>query len=98
MSDEVFVEVREVLLRTKFDKYITQSKRQEFFEDLIETVLFIEVTEKIAECRDAEDNKYLELAVNGNAECIITGDEDLLVLNPFREIDILTVQKFLEET
>jgi uncharacterized protein len=53
------------------------------------------VTEEIDECRDPKDNKYLELVVSGNAECIITGDQDLLVLNPFRRIDILTVQEFL---
>ena len=57
--------------------------------------LFIEPTEAIAECRDPKDNKYLELAVAGQAECIITGDQDLLVLHPFKGIDILTVQEFL---
>jgi uncharacterized protein len=98
MSDAVFLEAQEVLLRPKFDKYVTQSKRQAFLEDLIETVQFIQVIEQIDECRDPKDNKYLELAVNGNAECIVTGDEDLLVLNPFRKVNIFTVQKFLEET
>ena len=47
------------------------------------------------ECRDVKDNKYLELAITGQAECIITGDQDLLILNPFREIPIVTVQEFL---
>ena len=41
------------------------------------------------------DNKFLELAFSGNADCIITGDQDLLVLNPFREIPIITPRKFL---
>lgn len=59
-------------------------------------VLDTEVNEQINECRDPKDNKYLELAVAGEVECIITGDEDLLVLNPFRGIKILTVQEFLE--
>lgn len=36
-----------------------------------------------------------ELAISGKAECIITGDKDLLVLNPFQEIPIITVQEFL---
>lgn len=53
--------------------------------------------EQINECRDPKDNKYLELAVSGKAECIVTGDDDLLVLNPWRVIEILTVQKFLEK-
>ena len=49
-----------------------------------------------ADCRDAKDNKYLELAVNGSATHIITGDADLLVMNPFRGIAIVAPQEFLE--
>ncbi|WP_238361224.1 putative toxin-antitoxin system toxin component, PIN family [Iningainema tapete] len=58
-------------------------------------VMFIDMTEQINECRDPKDNKYLELALSGQAECIVTGDNDLLVLNPWRGIEILTVQEFL---
>ncbi len=47
------------------------------------------------ECQDPKDNKYLELALSGQAECIVTGDDDLLVLTPWRGIEILTVQEFL---
>ncbi|MBD2778869.1 putative toxin-antitoxin system toxin component, PIN family [Iningainema sp. BLCCT55] len=57
--------------------------------------MFIDMTEQINECRDPKDNKYLELALSGQAECIVTGDNDLLVLNPWRGIEILTVQEFL---
>ncbi len=64
-------------------------------EDLTQTAQFIDVTEQISECRDPKDNKYLELALSGQAECIVTGDDDLLVLNSFRGIEILTVQEFL---
>ena len=48
-----------------------------------------EIQEKIQACRDVKDDKFLELAVNGNADVIVTGDADLLVLNPFREIEII---------
>jgi len=48
-------------------------------------------------CRDPKDNKYLELAVAANASCIVTGDQDLLVLNPFRNIPILTSADFLAQ-
>ena len=94
-SDEIFTEVEDVLYRPKFDRYINLTKRQTVLEELVENSLFIEPTEEINECRDPKDNKYLELAVAGQAECIITGDNDLLVLHPFRGIDILTVQEFL---
>ncbi|OCR02722.1 putative toxin-antitoxin system toxin component, PIN family [Oscillatoriales cyanobacterium USR001] len=95
LSNDTFLELETVLLRPKFDRYITLEKRTEFLENLAETTLFIEPDESINDCRDPKDNKYLELAVSGEANCIITGDEDLLVLNPFRGISILTVQLFL---
>ncbi|NMG19468.1 putative toxin-antitoxin system toxin component, PIN family [Brasilonema bromeliae SPC951] len=94
-SSSVFSELREVLYRPKFDRYLTEERRQELLEDLTQTAQFIDVTEQISECRDPKDNKYLELALSGQAECIVTGDDDLLVLNSFRGIKILTVQEFL---
>lgn len=95
LSSSVFSELKEVLSRPKFDRYLTLSRRQEFLEALTETAQFIDVTEQIDECRDSKDNKYLELALSGKAECIVTGDDDLLILNPWRSIEILTVQDFL---
>ncbi|QLE53991.1 putative toxin-antitoxin system toxin component, PIN family (plasmid) [Nostoc sp. C057] len=95
LSSSVLSELEEVLYRPKFDRYLTKERRQEFLEDLTENAQFIDVTEQINECRDPKDNKYLELALSSQAECIVTGDDDLLVLNPWRGIEILTVQEFL---
>lgn len=53
------------------------------------------IREIINVCRDDKDNKFLELAVNGNADYLITGDEDLLVLNPFQNIAIIKPNEFL---
>lgn len=47
-------------------------------------------------CRDPKDNYILETALGGSADFIITADNDLLILNPFREIRILTMQEFME--
>ena len=55
----------------------------------------VEIDETISECRDHRDNKFLELAVCGKADFIISGDEDLLVLNRFRNIQIITPDSFL---
>jgi uncharacterized protein len=96
MSSAVFQELSEVLLRPKFDRYSTRSKREVFLENFIETVQLIEVTQQINVCRDAKDNKYLELAVAGDAKFIISGDRDLLVMNPFQGITILRASEFLE--
>ena len=54
----------------------------------------ITIVERIAACRDPADDKFLELAVNGRADMIVTGDLDLLVLHPFRGIPILTPVAF----
>jgi uncharacterized protein len=95
VSESIWLELEQVLARPKFNRYITKEERNDFLVDLSETVQFIKVTVQINECRDPKDNKYLELAVSGLAECIVTGDNDLLVLNPWRGIEILTVQEFL---
>ncbi len=95
VSEPIWLELEQVLARPKFNRYITPKERNNFLMDLSETVQFIDVTEQINECRDPKDNKYLELAVSGKAECIVTGDDDLLVLNLFRGIEILTIQEFL---
>ena len=54
----------------------------------------LEITETIEACRDQRDNKFLELAVCGRADVLISGDEDLLVLDPFRNVTIVTPQEF----
>lgn len=50
----------------------------------------VAIAERIVACRDPTDDKFLELAVSGRADMIVTGDLDLLVLNPFRGIPIIT--------
>lgn len=54
------------------------------------------VTVEITDCRDPKDNKFLALAVSGEADCIISGDDDLKVLHPFRGIPILSPREFLD--
>ncbi|MCZ8065195.1 MULTISPECIES: putative toxin-antitoxin system toxin component, PIN family [unclassified Microcystis] len=96
LSDTVIDELSNVLSRSKFDRYLAKSIRQELLETLVEASLLVQPSESIDECRDSKDNKYLELAISGHAESLITGDEDLLVLNPFRNIKIITVLEFLD--
>jgi putative PIN family toxin of toxin-antitoxin system len=77
------------------DKYLPEQKRLEFFAALVRKVEIIVVSEVITDCRDAKDNKFLELAINGNASHLISGDKDLLVLNPFRQVLIMPPAAFL---
>ncbi|MEX0268427.1 putative toxin-antitoxin system toxin component, PIN family [Leptolyngbyaceae cyanobacterium UHCC 1019] len=61
----------------------------------MERSILVELTEKIQVCRDSKDDQILELAISGKAEFIITGDKDLLVLNPFQAVQIITAEDFL---
>jgi len=95
-SQSLFEELNDVLGRKKFDRYVSPEEREKFLGSLISESELVEITELIQACRDPNDNRFLELAVNGNASFIVTGDSDLLVLNPFRSIEILTPAKLLE--
>ena len=70
-------------------------EREQFIIALLRESIFIDIKESIRICRDPKDDKFLELAVNGGAGCIISGDEDLLILNPFRDIPIIKPDEFL---
>jgi len=94
-SSSTLTELEEVLWRNKFDQYISHEDRKQFLSSFILHATPVEPDQTITECRDSKDNKFLELAVCGKADFIISGDEDLLILNPFRNIRILTPSRFI---
>ena len=97
VSAETIDELNQVLGRVDFTKYVTEDERLEFLAILLREATFVEVTVYVGECRDPSDNKFLELAVSGAAVCVVSGDQDLLVLHPFRGISIVTPRGFLDE-
>lgn len=96
-SNATLTEFSATLIRSKFDKYLSIEKRVAELNAFERTGQLIAVSTKIDICRDPKDNKFLELAIEAGAACIITGDKDLLVLNPFKDIPILTPAEFLEK-
>ncbi len=96
-SEATFEELREVLMRRKFDRYLTADDRTRLLNELLATVELVEIDTTIRACRDPKDNKFLEFAVSGHATYLITGDEDLLVLHPFQGIAIVTPQLLIDE-
>ena len=97
LSDAVYREVAEVLSRPKFARVLTDDRRREILELLSAAALWVEPKEKIQDCRDSKDNPYLELALAARATAIVSGDEDLLVLNPWRGVQVLRPAAFLVE-
>lgn len=90
-------ELTEVLRQPKFDRYLAQHRRMTLLAVVIHNADLVEVDIAITDCRDPKDNKFLELAVSGQATHLVTGDRDLLVLHPYRSTTILTPRQFLAE-
>ena len=96
LSLKVIEELVDVLGRPAFNRYIDEEDRIGFLNLLVKESTLVEITEKIKECRDPQDDKFLELAVSGKADFIISGDGDLQALNPFRKIKIISPRAFLD--
>jgi putative PIN family toxin of toxin-antitoxin system len=97
ISSATVTELNDVLRRPYFDKYVHEDERLEFLATLVGNAELVVVNDVVNDCRDPKDNKFLELALSGNATHIVTGDKDLLVLNLFRGVLILTPQIFLAQ-
>ncbi|WP_283757111.1 putative toxin-antitoxin system toxin component, PIN family [Roseofilum casamattae] len=95
-SEVTLKELERVLDRPKFNKYVSVEERNVFLLKFLSSCELVNITEEIDVCRDEKDNKFLELAVSGNANILITGDADLLVLHPFQSIEILTPDRFMD--
>jgi len=95
-SDDTLKELSLVLKRSKFDKYVSIDHRLAFFTGFVENSSCIKVKSNVSVCRDPKDDKFLSLALAGKATCIISGDQDLLQLHPFKKIPIVTAKRFVE--
>lgn len=90
VSQSTMNELAEVLSQSKFDRYVTVEQRMQFVRLIAQTAEFVSIIHPIRECRDPKDDKFLEVALNGRADVIVTGDEDLLKMNPWRNVAILS--------
>ncbi len=93
-SNDLFSELIEVLQRPKFKKYFSEAAIEELMSMLYDRVTWVEIEHTFTDCRDAKDNFLLDLAVSGQADLLITGEDDLLSLNPFHGIQIISYRDF----
>ncbi len=89
-------ELKGKLPSNKFDKFVSLEDRLKFFLLFQARSKMIAIAHTVAICRDPKDDMYLELALSGQADCIITKDNDLLVLHPFENIPIISPKEFLD--
>jgi putative PIN family toxin of toxin-antitoxin system len=95
-STAILEELRTVLHRPKFARYIQSEKIEPYIEKVGKFGLVLVNSPPIRACRDPRDDKFLEVAVHGHADLIVTGDDDLLALHPFRGIAIMSPAEYLE--
>jgi putative PIN family toxin of toxin-antitoxin system len=95
VSEATLAELSDVLSRDRFDRYVTRTDRQHFLRLLGGVVRVVPITQRIVACRDPRDDRFLDVALSGEARLILTGDRDLLELHPFHGIEILSPADFL---
>lgn len=95
VSEPTLAELIDVLGRPKFQPYLSAEDRQRFLELLGGVARVVPITRSHRACRDPKDDKFLDLAIAGEARAIITGDRDLLALDPFHDVRIVSPATFL---
>ena len=96
ISQPIILELTKVLSRKKLNHYLLEEERIKFLADFLKDTEIIEITQNFDLCRDKKDNKFIDLAVCGNADYLITGDDDLLILKFFHATSIITPRQFLD--
>jgi uncharacterized protein len=98
-STAIMDELKAKLFSPKFDQKtknrLSEKQKSEFISILTDNVIFVESFEKLAICRDPDDDKFLELALAIDADFIISGDKDLLELTQFQNTKILKPSQFI---
>ncbi len=95
LSDATWSELVEVLYRPRLQRYLAAGERDGILNRVEARSERVSTGEQIETCRDPKDDKFLDVAVAGQADAIVSGDDDLLVLHPFRGVPILTPAAFL---
>lgn len=95
LSEAVVSELTAVLARPKFALIISADERSRVVELLSAASVWLDPGTRVTDCRDPADDIYLELALAARADVIVSGDQDLLVLDPWRGVRIMLAADFL---
>lgn len=95
LSRAVWDEIAAVMHRPRLARFVRAELRDELLDALRRAAVWFEPAEAVTDCRDAKDNKYLELALASGAAAIVSSDADLLVLHPWRDVRILRPAEYL---
>jgi putative PIN family toxin of toxin-antitoxin system len=93
-SEATIEELARTISRPRFDRYLDAKIRRQLVESYRHACFLVEITQPVRACRDPRDDLFLEVALHGQANMIVSGDEDLLSLHPFHGISILNPAAF----
>lgn len=91
-------ELLDVISREKFDRYVSVELREQAVTILLRDGDVVTPRHLVHVCRDPNDDKFLDAARAGNADCLISGDVDLLDLHEFAGIPIITARRYLAKS
>ena len=97
-SRELLLELLDVIKRSKFKKFFSEEVTAQLLEIFDQYGKLIAIKSDLSLCRDKKDNFLLNLAVDGKADYLLTGDKDLLVLEKINKTLILSWSDFLKMT
>jgi putative PIN family toxin of toxin-antitoxin system len=94
---ELLEELKQTLQRSKFKKYLSTERMLLAIELVEQSSTFINLKSVVELCRDHKDDYLLALAKDAQADFLLTGDKDLLVLNPFEQTQIIKLAEYFEQ-
>lgn len=96
-SKELFTEFITVAERPKFTRFFSPKDLKKLISYIDKFGTLYHVSADISECRDVKDNFLLNLAIDSNADYLITGDSDLLDLKTIHNTKIITIKDLESE-
>ena len=96
-SQETLSELSTRLMRAKFDRYVSIELRRRFLIQLVPISETVTIQRTPMGCRDPHDDIFLETATVGRADCLISGDRDLLAMHPYQDLPILSPAEALSQ-
>lgn len=94
LCEELIEELIEVISRPKLSSFFSTKDRNLLFEIIERYSIYVDIVSSVTACRDSKDNFLLSLSVDAKADYLLTGDKDLLVLNPFGVTKIVTITDY----
>jgi uncharacterized protein len=95
LSTAVDAEISAVFARPRFSDPVVQERCARVLTIMRSKAVWFDPTVRVNDCRDPKDDKYLELALAAGAEIIVSSDDDILVLNPWRGVQIVRPAAYL---